>query len=431
TRAGTRTAARAWAWTWIRFPVVCLEEQCGNGGPASGPPSTRLLHPHPLFRRPVEGALLEHLLAPVAAMGLLVGLRVAVLGLAAGVLEVVQDRAVQHVRAGGRRPQEQAFLEVLEPPGLARRRRLGRVHLVHQRIAPLAFVAGGPEVFEDVAVDRIRTGARMPQDDALGELLETPAVLRIHLFQRWRAEQASHAAHRIPLLADLDVRQHFAARQIVAVVVARLVVAPAAEVVGRHPLVGGADIEVGLQPPMVERATLAHFAAPGLAVHVVGALVQGAGLRRAGRRTVAGRVGPGVHPVARARRRRRATVDQAVETGPGEILAGVVAVLVAGEHAVALDPHAVGDHVPGVVARPLPRRGAVHAAARADALGQARRGVDHGRRPVARVAGVAVVLDADGVVVVVRRMPGLVLLAHHLRDLAVGLADQVVRRHLR
>src|SRR5690606_9671609 len=125
---------------------------------------------------------------------------------AAGVLEVVQDRAVQHVRAGGRRPQEQAFLEVLEPPGLARRRRLGRVHLVHQRIAPLAFVTGGPEVLEDVAVDRIRAGARMPQDDAVGELLEAAAVLRVHLLQRRRTEDAAYAAHRVPLLADLAVR---------------------------------------------------------------------------------------------------------------------------------------------------------------------------------------------------------------------------------
>src|SRR5690606_6591495 len=52
------------------------------------------------------------------------------------------------------------------------------------------------------------------------------------------------------------------------------------------------------------RAAIAHFAAPGLAVHVAGALVQRAGLRGAGRRAVAGRIGPGVHPVARAGRRR-------------------------------------------------------------------------------------------------------------------------------
>src|SRR5690606_6756789 len=124
----------------------------------------------------------------------------------------------------------------------------------------------------------------------------------VHFPERRRTEDAAYAAHRVPLLADLAVRQNFAARQVVAVVVARFVVAPAAEVIRRDPLVGRSHVEVGLEPPVVEVRTVADLAAPGLAVHVVGALVQGAGLRGAGRRAVAGRVGPGVHPVARARR---------------------------------------------------------------------------------------------------------------------------------
>src|SRR5690606_18870190 len=311
------------------FIFACPVAASAGFPPAAAP---GLLHPHPPCRRPVERALLEHLLAPVAAVGLLVGLRVAVLRLAAGVFEVGEDRAVQHVRAGGRRPQEQPALEVLEPPRLAARRRPGRVHLVHQRVAPLALVAGGPEVLEDAGVDGVGAGAGMPQDDALGELLEAAAGPGVHFPERGHAEDAAHAARRVPLLADLAVRQDFATRQVVAIVVARLVVAPAAEVVRRHPLAGGTDVQVGLQPPVVERGALAHLAAPGLAVHVAGARVERAGLRSAGRRAVAGRVGPGVHPVARTGRRRRAAVDQAVEAGPREVLARVVAVLVAGEH---------------------------------------------------------------------------------------------------
>lgn len=144
-------------------------------------------------------------------------------------------------------------------------------------------------------------------------------------------------------------------------------------------------------------------------------------------------VGERVHPVGGrgGRRWRRAVVDQGVEARPREVAAGVVAVLVAGQHAVALDAHAVGHDVPVVVARPAPGRRAVDRLACADAAHQARGCVDHRCRPVAGITGAAIVFDADGVVVVVRGVPGLVVLAHHLGDLAIGAADHVVRRYVR
>src|SRR5690606_10440445 len=63
--------------------------------------------------------------------------------------------------------------------------------------------------------------------------------------------------------------------------------------------------------------------------------------------------------------------------------------------------------------------------------GDRRRRVVHRVGVPVRVADVALVLDADRMRVVRAHVPGLLALAHHLRDLSVGTADQVVRADLR
>ena len=339
---------------------------------------------------------------------------------------------MHRARAGGRAPQEQAVLEILELAALPRSRRHRRVQLIDHRVAPASLRAGAAEVLQDLPPDGERAGTRVPQHHPAVELLPAAAALRVRLFQHGHPQVAAHPAHGVVLAADLAVGQHLAARDVVAVVVARLVVAPAAQVIGRDPLAGRPHVQVGLQPPVVELRSRALPAAPGLAVHVVGSLVQGAALAAAGGRGEARRRGPGVHPVGgRGGRRRSAVVDHVVERGPREVAPRVIAVLIAGEHAVRLDAHAVGHHVPVLVARPLPGRGAVHRPPRADAAHQPRRGVEHRRRPVVGVGRAPVMLDADRVVVVGIGMPRHVRLAHHLGDLAVGFADHVVRRHVR
>src|SRR5690606_19377300 len=99
---------------WTGVPQVKHRSRSGTPPPAWRWGCMASLHPHPTGRGPVQRLQLKPLLPAIRAMGFLIRQRIAKHLLAAVVLEVRQDRAVHRVRAGGRGPQEQALLEILE-----------------------------------------------------------------------------------------------------------------------------------------------------------------------------------------------------------------------------------------------------------------------------------------------------------------------------
>src|SRR5690606_22066322 len=119
-------------------------------------------------------------------------------------------------------------------------------------------------------------------------------------------------------------------------------------------------------------------------------------------------------------------VQAGVIAGPVPVDAGI-GVRLPAEVLVALDLDVGGQHVDAAAGRALVGAGAADGAVlRAEAAHQRRRGVVHGGGVPGAVVDVALVLDAQGVAVLVAHVPGGVGVAHHLRDLAVGAADHVV-----
>src|SRR5690606_33191541 len=122
-----------------------------------------------------------------------------------------------------------------------------------------------------------------------------------------------------------------------------------------------------------------------------------------------------------------ARIEQVVVVGPIPVDARIGVGLTA-EVLVALDLDAVGQHVDAAAGRALVgRRAGDRAVAGAEVPHQRRRGVVHRRGVPRTVVDIALVFDAERVGVVVAYVPAGVGVAHHLRDLAIGTADHVVR----